>query len=70
MFGLWKEHKLFSFVIAGNVMIGICKSDCTVNVVSCDSSAVRQLLRCYRELLVRDWIENILNFDSLGSLGL
>ena len=51
MFGLWEEYKLFIFVRAGNVVIGICKEDCRVTVVSCDSSTLWQLLRCYWELL-------------------
>jgi len=56
MFGLWKEYKLFSFLRAGNVVIGISKEDTTVSVVSYDSSTLRQLLGCYRELVVIDWI--------------
>jgi len=46
-------------------VIGIPKADCTVDVVSYGSSTLRQLLRCYRELLVTDLIKNILDLDSL-----
>jgi hypothetical protein len=48
-------------------MTGISKEDCKVNVVGYNSSAVRQLLRCYRELLVTDLIKNTLEFDFLCS---
>jgi hypothetical protein len=37
-------------------VIGISKEDCTVNAVGYDSSTLRQLLRCYQELFVIDFI--------------
>jgi hypothetical protein len=50
------------------VAIDVSKEECTLTVVSCDSSTLRQLLRCYRELLVIDFVKNILDLDSLFSL--
>jgi hypothetical protein len=61
------QNKVKSFVTLGNVVIGISKEDCTVNVAGCESSTLRQLLRCYRELLVINLIKNILDFDFLCS---
>ena len=46
-------------------MIGISEADCTVNVLSYGSSTLRQILRCYRGLLLIDLIKNILDLDSL-----
>jgi len=47
-----------------NVAIGVSTKDCTVNVVTCASSAIQYLLRCYRESLKLYLIENMLDFYS------
>jgi len=66
MFGSWKESKLLRLESAGNVVIGIYKEKCTVNVVTMAATYCSSSWND-KELLALDMIENIVDYDFFST---